>query len=306
MLFAPGVGAFANPPRILLTSPMGTYRIEEPASEDIPRSENELESVTEFIVNVSNPEQRAPIPRANAQPVYDFAFSPDEKWFAVNVHYGSKLAGFRLYELKEGPKLERVLEEEPAWNWLDDSKLNGLSAADMMRHGGWSSDSSRLLLRTPIGGEAIAKGKPTANYFLYYNIRSRRFELSEYLRNVNRNTIRILRSKNPEQPIYEAEAEPMDPIPSIEINRARYEAADEKLNKVYASLIERLKEKAEEQTELRERQRNWIKVRDLGAEAFSAVRPKANRSAYRQHYLAEATESRAQTLEGYLSRLNEP
>ena len=142
MLCAFGVSAFAEPPRVLLTSPQGTYRVEQPTGEDIPTSQSELENVAEFIVKVSNPERRAPIPRADAQPLYDFAFSPDERWFAVNVHYGSKMAGFRLYELKEGPKLERVLEEESAWKWLDDNKFVGLSAADMMLafaplHAGW-------------------------------------------------------------------------------------------------------------------------------------------------------------------------
>lgn len=298
-------GAFAEPPRVLLTSPKGTYRIERPVIEDAPRSENEEDNATEFIVKVSDPGQRAPIPQANAQPVGDFRFSPDEKWFATNVHYGSRMAGFRLYKLKEGPKIERVLNEEPGWKWLEANMPDRLSAADMLRQGGWSSDSSRLLLFTPIGGEVIKRENPTANYFFYYNLRTERFELTQYLRNVNQNAIAILRSKNPERPIHEAEAEPMDGVPPIEENRARYKTADEKLNKAYALLMEKLGEKPEELKELRDRQRNWIKMRDQGSEAFAAVRPKAERAAYREHYLAEATTGRADALEEYLQRLAE-
>lgn len=296
MFAAFSVSVLAEPPKVLPTSPKGTYRIERVAVENEP--------ATEFIVKVSDPEQRTPIPQTEPPTVYDFSFSPDEKWFAVNVHHGGWNGEFRLYQLKQGPKIEQVLDAKPAWKWLGGDKLDALFADAVMAHDGWSCDSSRLFLRTPIGGDR----KPRVYYSFYYNLRTRRFELTDYLRNVNRNAMRILKSTSPERPIYWAEPEPMDPVASLDSNRARYEAAEERLNKVYVELIEKVKKKpllGHLETDLGEEQRQWMTMREPGAEAFAAVRPKAQRPAYRMHYLAEATESRVQDLEKYLGSVSE-
>jgi uncharacterized protein YecT (DUF1311 family) len=301
MLLVSCGGAFAEQPKILLVSPKGTFQIEMPPDEAKEPSENEEENATEWIVSTRDPRKRAPIPRANAQPVYDFSFSPDEKWFAVNVHYGSRMAGFRMYHVKEGPKLERALDEELGWKWLDHNKVDAMSAADMMRHTAWSFDSSRLLLRIPMGGEAIATGAPTANFFFYYNVRSQRFEMTDYLRNLNANASSILKSGKPARLITEAQAaEPIDAPPPPASSHTRYEAADSKLNEVYGKLMRKLK--PDDQTLLRDDQRKWIKLRDAGANAFSSGRKKSLQPAYGQLYLAEATEQRVRDLEVWLER----
>jgi uncharacterized protein YecT (DUF1311 family) len=293
------MAALAEAPKVLLTSPKGTYRIEQLPSANGPASENEEVYATEFIVKVSDPAQRAPIPQTEPPTVSDFTFSPDEKWFAVNVYQGGWNAGFRLYQLKPDTKLEQVTDAKAAWDWLKQDKLDDLFADAILTQRGWSFDSSRLLLQTPIGGDR----KPRVHYSFYFNLRSRRFETTEYLRSVNRHAMRILKSTNSDRPIYGAEAEPMDEPPSIESNRARYEAAEAKLNKIYDQLMKRLN--PEVQSALRDEQRDWLLRRAPGAQAFAALRPKPKRPIFHQHYLAETTESRVRQLEAYLEGVSQ-
>lgn len=304
-LMASNMSVCADSPKVLATSPQGTFRIEQldNSEEKIP---TDASGNVEWVVNVSDPKKRLILPKKDGDLLYDLSFSPDEQWIAANVHYGSRMAGFRLYRHKDGAKFEQVLNEEPAWAWLDHNKAYAKSAADMMRHLAWSFDSSRLLLHTPVGGEAIAKGTPTSDYYLYYNLRSRRFEITEYLRNVNRNTMRILQSDKPDQLIVEAMvAEPMDALPALEKLKDHYETGDARLNEVYANLMQKLKSKPDDQGVLRSQQREWIKLRDAGADTFSVNRPKSERPKFRQYFLTYATDARVHDLEEWLSRVSE-
>lgn len=299
-LLAFNIATLADSQRVLTTSHNGTYRIEE---ENVSDKEGPVDESgnRQWVVSTRDSAKRALLPKKNGDQLYDLIFSPDEKWIAANVHYGSKMAGFRLFRNKDGVQFELVLDEEPARAWLEKSQEDIPIMADMYRHAGWSFDSARLLLRSPIGGEEIERGAPTGDYFYYHNTRTGKTETTNYLRNLNRNAVRVLRSNKPDRLITRAQAvEPMDEPPSVESSRARYEASDAELNKVYTKLMEKVK--PDDKTFVRNWQREWIKLRDVGAEAFAAAQPKAKRPSYQQLYLADATESRVRELEEWMQQ----
>lgn len=299
-LLAFNIATLADSQKVLTTSHNGTYRIEREnvSGEETP---TDASGDREWVVSTRDPAKRALLPKRNGDQLNDLIFSPDEKWIAANVHYGSKMAGFRLFRNKDGVQFELVLDEEPAREWLEKSQEDIPMIADMYRHAGWSFDSARLLLRSPIGGEEIERGTPTAEYFYYHNTRTGKTETTNYLRDLNRNAVRILRSDKPERLITSAQAaEPVDEPPSVASSRARYEASDAQLNKVYAKLMKKVK--PEDETFVRNWQREWIKLRDAGAEAFAAAQPKAKRPSYQQLYLADATESRVRELQEWMQQ----
>lgn len=303
LLLAFKIATLADSPKALTTSPKGTYRIEREnvSGEETP---TDASGDREWVVSTRDATKRALLPKKNGDQLYDLMFSPDEKWIAANVHYGSKMAGFRLFRNKDGVQFEFALDEEPARKWLDNSQEDIPIMADMYRHAGWSFDSARLLLRSPIGGEEIKRGTPTAECFYYHNTRSGKTETTNYLRDLNRDAVRILRSEKPDRLITRAQAaEPVDEPPAVESSRARYEASDAQLNKVYTKLMEKVK--PDDKTFLRNWQREWIKLRDAGAEAFAAAQPKTKRPSYQQLYLADATESRVRDLEDWMQRFAE-
>src|SRR5690349_15006187 len=172
-----------NKPRVLKTSPSGTFRVVQNGEEF-------------WIVTAADENQRTKMHSAEMVTPEEFRFSPYEKWLYVELHHGSCMSGADLYHrnnakaagaadaapfqpiepaLEEGACSEAIKQRLFTINFADE----GLCA--MVRFGGWSDDSGRLLLIIR-GGE---ERRETIGQYLYYNTRTNGFELTPYLRKVN-------------------------------------------------------------------------------------------------------------------------
>lgn len=289
---SPSTGATAadedeNKPRVLKTSPTGTFRV--------------VESGDDFwIVTAADETQRTKMHSAELVIPEEFRFSPDEKWLYVELHHGSCMSGADLYRRSDskaaGPNdigpfqsIEPSLEDG-AWaeamkqqlfteNFADD----GLCA--MVRFGAWSDDSGRLLL-VMRGGEERRK---TVGRYLYYNTRSGGFELTPYLRKVN-----AAFAKSHEINVL-ACAEPVGPLPDEATLKQQYARVDNKLNENYQNMIAKVeKEGGEIAARLRQSQREWLKARDAGLQIYLAAFSPAEKERRRLQFLIDVSRAEAE------------
>ena len=230
----------------------------------------------------------------------EFRFSPDEKWLYVELHHGSCMSGADLYRRSDsnaaGPNdvgpfqpIKPSLEDD-AWAEALKQRLFIKNFADegacaMVRFGGWSDDSGRVLLIIR-GGE---EKRETVGRYLYYNTRTSGFELTPYLRKVN-----AASAKSHEVNVL-ACPEPVDPLPDEATLKQRYAAVDKKLNENYKKLIaEAEKEGKEIVAELKRSQQQWLKARDAGLKTYLAAFSPAEKERRRLQFLIDVSQAEAE------------
>jgi len=276
-----------NKPQVLKTSPSGTFRVVQNGEEF-------------WIVTAGDEKQRTKMHSAELVIPEEFRFSPVEKWLYVELHHGSCMSGADLYRRTNskavgpngvGPfqRIEPSLEDG-AWAEALKQRLFTENFADegqcaMVRFGGWSEDSGRLLLVIR-GGEERRK---TVGRYLYYNTRVGGFELTPYLRKVN-----AASAKSHEINVL-ACAELVDPLPDEATLKQRYAAVDKKLNENYQKMIaEAEKEEKETVAELRRSQREWLKARDAGLKIYMASFSPAEKQRRRLQFLIDVSRAEAE------------
>ena len=276
-----------NKPQVLKTSPSGTFRVVQNGEEF-------------WIVTAGDEKQRTKMHSAELVIPEEFRFSPDEKWLYVELHHGSCMSGADLYRKSNskaaGPNevgpfqpIEPALEYG-AWAEALKQRLFTENFADeglcaMVRFGGWSDDSGRLLLIMR-GGESR---RETVGRYLYYNTRTSGFELTPYLRKVN-----AASAKSHEIDVL-ACAEPVDPLPDEATLKQRYAAVDKKLNENYQKMIaEAEKEEKETVAELRRSQREWLKARDAGLQIYLAAFSPVEKERRRLQFLIDVSRAKAE------------
>ena len=276
-----------NKPQVLKTSPNGTFRVVQNGEEF-------------WIVTAADENQRTKMHSAELVIPEEFRFSPDEKWLYVELHHGSCMSGADLYRRSDskaaGPNdIEPFQPIEPSLEygaWVEALKQRlftenfaeeGLRA--MVRFGGWSDDSGRLLLIIR-GGE---ERRETVGRYLYYNTRTSGFELTPYLRKVN-----AASAKSHEIDVL-ACAEPVDPLPDEATLKQRYAAVDKKLNQNYQKMIAKAeKEEKETVAELRRSQREWLKARDAGLQIYLAAFSPVEKERRRLQFLIDVSRAKAE------------
>jgi len=285
-----------NKPRLLKTSPSGTFRVVENGEEF-------------WIVTVADENQRTKMHSAELVIPEEFRFSPDEKWLYVELHHGSCMSGADLYRRSDS-KAARPNEvgpfqpiapslEDGAWAEALKQRLFTENFADeglcaMVRFGGWSDDSGRLLIIIRGGGSR----RETVGRYLYYNTRTSRFELTPYLRKVNAAT-----AKSHEIDVL-ACAEPVDPLPDESTLKQRYAAVDKKLNENYQKMISKAeKEEKGNVADLRRFQRQWLKARDAGLKIYLAAFSPAEKERRRLQFLIDVSRTEAEVDEETAVRL---
>jgi uncharacterized protein YecT (DUF1311 family) len=130
-----------------------------------------------------------------------------------------------------------------------------------------------------LGGE---DRRSTDQRYVYFNTRTNKFELTDYLRKLNKTKAEFL-----------ACAEPVDALPSRAELKTRYEELDSKLNKRYTEVI--AKTDKERVSNVRQGQRNWIKHRDAGAKFYVSLFPEAQEEQRRLQFLCDVTAARIET-----------
>ncbi len=273
-----------NKPQVLKTSPSGAFRVVE-NGEDF------------WIVTAADEKQRTKMHSAEMVIPEEFRFSPDEKWLYVELHHGSCMSGADLYRKTESKAAEpddvgpfqpiKPSLEDGAWAEALKQRLFTENFADegacaMVRFGGWSNDSGRLLLIIR-GGEAR---RETVGRYVYYNTRIGGFELTPYLRKVN-----AASAQSHEIEVL-ACAEPVDPLPDEATLKQRYAAVDKKLNENYQKML--AKAEKESVAEIRQSQRQWLKARDAGLRIYLAAFPSAEKERRRLQFLIDVSRAEAE------------
>ena len=276
-----------NKPQVLKTSPSGTFRVVQNGEEF-------------WILTAADENQRTKMHSAELVIPEEFRFSPDEKWLYVELHHGSCMSGADLYRRSGGKAagpndvgpfqpIEPSLEDG-AWAEALKQRLFTKNFADeglcaMVRFGGWSDDSGRLLLIIR-GGE---ERRETVGRYLYYNTRIGGFELTPYLRKVN-----AASAKSHEINVL-ACAEPVGPLPDEATLKQQYARVDKKLNENYQKMVAKAeKEETESVAGLRQSQREWLKARDAGLQIYLAAFSPAEKERRRLQFLIDVSRAEAE------------
>src|SRR5262249_21966279 len=226
-----GIGIAQEKTEVLYKSHSGAFRIESSPAEG---SANEEATGDVWVASIKDPRERAKLPKqATDSPTDDeFHFSPNEEWLFGLRHVGSGLRYGNVYQVMTPLKIEKPVNGE--FNevvWENCVKLGALkkdySAAGvyaMTPFIAWSLDSSRLLIKL-CGGE-----EKTSMHcgLLYFNPRTKEFELTDYLRKLNKTKSEAL-----------ACAEPIDPLPGEQELKTKFDALDRELNKRYSEIIQK-------------------------------------------------------------------
>lgn len=117
---------------------------------------------------------------------------------------------------------------------------------------------------------------------LYYNTRKKDFEVTDYLRKLNKTKAKVL-----------ACAEPVDPLPSEAELKTRFDTLDRQLNEKYAEVLAHTEK--DRVPVVRETQRDWIKHRDEGAKLYMSMFPVAEKEQRRLQFLGDVTVARIDT-----------
>ena len=257
---------------IVYTSPSGTLQLER-IGDDI------------WVVSTKDPAQRAKLPEVQilGESSYpdEFHSSPNDEWIFSPYHVGSCLRDAVLYRRLNASRID-VLDKFTDFAWKSVVKL-GAFKTDFLDEGlcamagfqCWSMDSARILIDLR-GGE---DKREMQQRYLYFNTRKQQFELSDYLRKLNKSKSEKLVC-----------AELVDPLPSETELKAKFDALDQQLNKRYAGVI--AKTDKERVANVRHAQRDWIKHRDEGAKFYVSLFPAAEKEQRRLQFLCDVTASR--------------
>lgn len=270
-------------PEVLYTSPSGAFRVEMTGEATSPGDEP---SGDLWVISSKDPTQRARLPKESVDSPLENEFhcSPNEEWIFGLRHVGSGLRYGNVFRLAN-PKQVEVIDKNASFNdlvWKNGVKLGAVkedySAAGvyaMTSFVSWSFDSSRLLVQLRGGEEKRAM----RSGLLYFNTRTKKFELTDYLRKLNKAKSAAL-----------ACAEPVDSLPAEADLKKRLDTLDAQLNKKYAEVIaQSVKDGI---SLVREGERNWIKHRDEGVKLYVALFPATEKEQRRLQFLVDATAAR--------------
>ncbi len=258
---------------VLYTSPGGAIRIER-------------DGENAWLISTKDPTQRAKMPSLEGiSPVDDeYHSSPNEEWIFGLRHGGSCLRDGDLFHRLASDKID-MFESFNEAAWKNAVKL-GPFKRDFSAEGfcaitefvSWSFDSARLLIELR-GGE---DKRDMHEGYIYFNTRTKKFEVTDYLRKLNKTKANVL-----------ACAEPVDPLPSEAELKTRFDTLDRRLNTRYAEVLG--KTDKERVANVREAQRNWIKHRDEGAKFYVSLFPAAEKELRRLQFLCDVTAARIDT-----------
>src|SRR6266498_403761 len=255
---------------VVYKSPSGAWQVEQ-SGDDV------------WVVSTKDTSQRAKLPPIDAIGPYPDAyhFSPNDEWIFGLRHGGSCLRDGDLFHRLAPDKID-IFESFNEAAWKNAVKL-GAFKRDFSAEGfcamtefvSWSFDSARLLIELR-GGE---DKREMHEGYIYFNTRTKTFEITDYLRKLN---------KTKSAPL--ACAEPVDPLPSEAELKTRFDALDQQLNKTYGGVI--AKTQKDRVSLVREAQRTWIKHRDEGAKIYVSLFPDAEKERRRLQFVGDVTAAR--------------
>jgi len=270
-------------PRVLYTSLSGTFHIENfPLAEGTDAEEAAADT---WVVSTGDPAQRGKLPLQSRMSVpEEFHSSPNDEWIFGLLGVGSGLRSSNLFH-RVNPVQVEMAAKDKSFNelvWENCVKL-GVLKENYSAEGVyamtffvcWSLDSSRFLIELSGGEEKSAMHRG----HLYFNTRTKKFEMTDYVRKLNKAKSAML-----------ACAEPIDPLPSEVELKTRLDRLDQQLNKTYGEVI--AKTQKDRVSLVREGQRAWIKHRDEGVKFYVSLFPQAEQERRRLQFMGDVTAAR--------------
>jgi uncharacterized protein YecT (DUF1311 family) len=272
----------AEQPEVLYTSPDGAIRIERNGEKEV------------WVISSKDPAQRAELPPLEGVSSFDDEFhsSPNDEWIFGTRKMAHGFSNGDLFHRIDPQHIKITpTEKDQSFNdlvWPYCVKQGALKANYSAEEDGadvgmtdfvaWSFDSSRLLVQLR-GGD---RHRTLHSCYVYFNTRKKSFEMTDYLRKLNKTKSEVL-----------ACAEPIAPLPSEAELKTRLDALDQQLNQRYAEVI--AKTVKNQVSNVREAQRNWIKHRDEGARFYVSLFPAAEKERRRLQFLCDVTAARIDT-----------
>src|SRR5438477_3423465 len=273
----PATGNAEEQKEVLYTSPGGGLRIERNGEKA-------------WVISTKNPDQSAELPPLEGVSPFDDEFhaSPNEEWIFGTRKMAHGFSNGDLFHRVDPQHVEVApTQEDQSFNdrvWPYCVKQGVLKANYSMEEDGadtaftdfigWSLDSSRLLVKLSGGN----RHETLHSCYVYFNTRTSSFEITDYLRKLNKSKSAVA-----------ACAEPTDPLPGEAELKVRLDALDQQLNNKYADVLAHAGEGV---TLAREGQRKWIKYRDEGAKLYLSLFPQAERERRRLQFLGDVTAAR--------------
>ncbi len=267
-------------PEVLYTSPDGAIRIERSGE-------------AAWLISTKDPTQRAKMPPLEGISSVDDEYhsSPNDEWIFGARHMAHGFSNGDLFHRVGKEYIEMMpAEKDKSFNdlvWPYCVKQGVLKANYSMEEDGadtaftdfvaWSLDSSRLLVKLSGGN----RHETLHHCNVYFNTRTKSFEMTDYLRKLNKSKSAVA-----------ACAEPTDPLPGEAELKVRLDALDQQLNKKYGEV---LAQDGEGVPLVREGQHKWIKHRDEGAKLYVSLFPQAERERRRLQFLGDVTAARIDT-----------
>jgi lysozyme inhibitor LprI len=274
-------------------SPKGTYHIERVAGQDEP-----------LIVSTKNSADRAPLPGASneldpSECQVGFYYSPDENWIFYTEHWRHHgLLARELYHHETGVKFVPVSGKRSFTKAIQSYavKKGGFKQTNFVAEHepnydhlgtefrGWSLDSGRLLIG--VYAETSERGP----FYVYFNTRTKSFEQTPYLRQVNKNVTNLTSD-------YATDVvcvEPLAPLPPASELKARLDALDAKLTTNYEARLQPTKK--DDVNDLKEAQRKWLQMRDEGLQTYLGFARKGEEEKQRLQFLGDVTATRIEEL----------
>jgi len=277
---------------VLYTSPSGAFRIELSPAKG-PATE-ERASGNVWLVSTKDPGVRVKMPALEGISSFDDEFhaSPNDEWIFGIRKMAHGFSNGDLFHRIDREHMEIApTKEDQSFNdrvWPFCVKQGALKANYSAEEGdadigqtsftAWSFDSGRLLVQLSGGN----RHRALQICYVYFNTRTKAFELTDYLRKLNKTKAKVL-----------ACAEPVDPLPSEAELKTRFDTLDRQLNEKYTEVLAHAEK--DRIPVVRETQRDWIKHRDEGEKLYISIFPAAQKEQRRLQFLADVTSARVDT-----------
>jgi hypothetical protein len=268
------------------TSPKGTFKIETVETHAEDRTTDPYPYEQQYVVSTGDPKLREPLgePRS-AQPA-DYFISPDERWIFATYHLGSRMEDGELFKRGKGLNFQPANKSQPfavqVWRFFakqerlePDAVHSERGDAGMIEFRGWSPDSGRLLVDLRSGDFRGERERRVDEWYVYFNIKTGKFELTNYLRRLNRGAWnRYANSSGFSGLVPEVIAESLGELPSQAESKKRYEAAERRVKESCGEL-------------------RLADTREIGAKFYAESGPNPTAERRYWQYMADSTETRA-------------
>jgi uncharacterized protein YecT (DUF1311 family) len=281
------------------TSPKGTFKIESETKS------GDDGTVSDFVVSTSDPKTRELLHQHGDITGANYHISPDEKWIYDEARYGHRMCGGQIFKRAEGLKFKSVESKFDDAVWRFFAKQEGIardqipyfeSEEGIIDFVAWSPDSARVLVDLRVGDIGGERTRGVYEWYLYFNTQMEKFEITDYLRRLNKDAWK--RWKNFDDKFVFPAAMSAESIaeltPSAELKK-RYEDADRRLNESYQQTLAKIDK--DQQTNLRDDQRRWLKTRDAGAKFYKESGGHSTPEQRYWQYMLDSTEAQLRHLE---------